>query len=235
MTAKRNRLGGITQAVSAELRWRSFRAASLADGTDETPSRKRLWLRAIGSVKGQRQHFLLVVGAIFLGPDGTGYASAAAVADFLGWGQSTVRRYFAWACDEGWLVRTSRGHRRWDGRRVASEYQMSLPLTYVSGREAQPLTYARAVEAHNRSNGATQPLKWGHSTAHLGEHPTVISNSKSNIHSGADVDYAQAPTHDMTMTNMRGHRPSAWIEEEEVDERGYLRVRRVPVAEDPWD
>ena len=63
---------------------------------------------------------------------GAGVASVEMLADFCSAGRSTVQRALRWGSKALLLVRTKRGHNLWNGGKVASEWQLTLPAQGVN-------------------------------------------------------------------------------------------------------
>lgn len=63
---------------------------------------------------------------------GTGRASIEMLTGFTRHTRSTVQRALRWACDALLLVRTVRGHRLGNGKVIASEWRLQLPLVNLN-------------------------------------------------------------------------------------------------------
>jgi hypothetical protein len=106
------------------------------------PAVPLVWMRAIREVAPSRsaEHVLWAL-ALRLDADGTGFASIRQLADDTRMSQETVLRATRWARSAGYLEQTKRGHRKGDGRTVASEWLL-LNVSLVTGRGSQPVTPA---------------------------------------------------------------------------------------------
>lgn len=76
----------------------------------------------------------LVAGGFTTWKTGKATASIEALSDFCRAARSTVQRALRWGCQARLLLRTLRGHRLGNGKKVASEWQLQIPAAAALGR-----------------------------------------------------------------------------------------------------
>jgi hypothetical protein len=118
------------------------------------------WERALRSddqTRGTRLLVLLALGT-YMDADGTNASvSQATLAAATGQGDRTIRQHLTAAVEDGWLVRTRRGHRRGDGVGMTSSYRASLPARVRQLSEASTGTVQPVEDDLNRQHDASQP------------------------------------------------------------------------------
>lgn len=100
-------------------------------------TRPLVWMRAVRDARPKATVDRLAVLwalALRMRADGAGYASVRTLADDVAVCERTARRATDWARECDYLNRTRRGHRLGDGRVVASEWQLTVPVE----AESQP-------------------------------------------------------------------------------------------------
>lgn len=96
-----------------------------------------LWMRAIRDAKPTTARgYVLLCLALRMNADGFGYASTRQLADDAEVSFSTVERATRWAREREFLERTRKGSRRGDGKALASEWLLTVPVD----RSSQPVT-----------------------------------------------------------------------------------------------
>lgn len=96
------------------------------------------WLRLLRDDPrfGHRQlGVLAMLAATVSGKNGQGFASLEHLAKYTDSSVSTVQRALAVAEDNGYLFEVERGHRRGNGTKVATTYQLQRPPRFSTGQE----------------------------------------------------------------------------------------------------
>lgn len=167
------------------------------------------WQNAVRSspeITGTRLLVLLTLST-YMTPDGKAHPSIETLMKNLGVkSDKTIRSQLQWARQNGWLE-VKRGGRRGDGRVEANEYQASLPVTHITGREEtstgnpddrcrEPLPVILATDAGESPpvNLTSPPVNSTVSTGNLEYRPSAI-NHQPLIHQRAVNDVARNRNH----------------------------------------
>ncbi len=116
------------------------------------------WMRSLrdsGEFTGGPLNVLLML-ALRMRKDGTGFASQRQLAEDAGVSESTVKRALKTARESGsresgWVEQTRRGHRLTDGAAVASEYRLLDPTQPATGDTLDPEPTGHGCDVGNGS------------------------------------------------------------------------------------
>lgn len=100
------------------------------------------WIRHLRdhpAATGSRLAVLCMLAARMNGDTGAGFCSHATAAADAGYSADTVKRAINWAMENGYLRRTTRGHRLGNGAARASEYQLTYPQAQAQQCTDAPL------------------------------------------------------------------------------------------------
>lgn len=176
---------------------------------ESVPVDRFTWERALRrdpSVTGTRYLVLLTVGT-YMGPDGTGARpSQAAIAEATGLGERAVRKHLTTAVNEGWLVRTQRGHRISAERSVTSTYRASV---------AQP---APTDRLEDDPTGTPVPVDDG-----ANRHPRAASTGENGSQPARNDD----PTGTPVPPTMQDHSLTSHARSTHEDEASRRVTRRI--------